>query len=125
MAETRLLGCGWPAELDDKMRLSMRARGLVRRCDELTNSAAEEGIVCIPSASTSARLLRYKPNTGWTKDRGEEPERRMSEYPWFWGWDGVTEDFMGGNAFDGNRWNACHYTSGCKCKGSQPWGNAV
>jgi len=49
VAVARLLGYRWPAELDDKMRLSKRARALVKRCDELAKLAADNGIVCIPS----------------------------------------------------------------------------
>ena len=29
-------------------------------------------------------MLRYKPNIKWDKDRGKEPERSKSEFPWFW-----------------------------------------
>lgn len=49
VAVARLLGYRWPAELDDKMRLSQRARALVKRCDELAKFADDDGIVCIPS----------------------------------------------------------------------------
>jgi hypothetical protein len=49
VAVARLLGYRWPAELDDKMRLSKRARALVKRCDELAKFANDDGIVCIPS----------------------------------------------------------------------------
>jgi hypothetical protein len=45
----RLLGYRWPAELDDKIHLSKRARALVKRCDELAEFADADGIVCIPS----------------------------------------------------------------------------
>jgi hypothetical protein len=30
-----------------------------------------------------AGILRKNPNIKWTKDRGKEPERDMSDYPWF------------------------------------------
>jgi hypothetical protein len=49
VAVARLLGYRWPTELDDKMRLSKRAKVLVKRCDELTKFADDDGIVCIPS----------------------------------------------------------------------------
>ena len=49
VAVARLLGYRWPAELDDKMRLSKRARALVKRCEELAKFADDDGIVCIPS----------------------------------------------------------------------------
>jgi hypothetical protein len=58
--------------------------------------------------------MRWKPNIKWGKDRGKEPHRPKAEYPWFWGWDEKTMDFSGGQTFDGNRWNACHYTNKTK-----------
>jgi hypothetical protein len=48
-AVVRLVGYRWPAELDDQMRLSKRARALVERCEELARFADEDGIVCMPS----------------------------------------------------------------------------
>ena len=48
-AVARLLGYRWPAELDPEMRLSERARQLVKSCEELLPFADEDGIVCIPS----------------------------------------------------------------------------
>jgi hypothetical protein len=59
-------------------------------------------------------FLRHKPYIKWNKDRGKEPGRPKDEYPWFWGWDETTEDFAGGKAFDGNRWNNCHYKNKTK-----------
>ena len=60
-AVARLLGYRWPAELDDKMRFSKRARALVKRCDELAKFADADGIACIPSVRgeepTAERLL--------------------------------------------------------------------
>ena len=51
------------------------------------------------------------------KDRGKEPKRQRTEYPWFWGWDEETTDFAGlGKEPDGNRWNDCHYTNAFKQK---------
>lgn len=49
VAVARLLGYRWPAELDDKLRLSKRARGLVKKCGELAKFANNDGIVCIPA----------------------------------------------------------------------------
>jgi len=49
VAVGRMLGYRWPAELDDKMRLSRRARALAKRCDVLAEFADEDGIVCISS----------------------------------------------------------------------------
>jgi len=49
VAVARLLGYRWPAELDDSMRLSEKARKLVLRCRELESYADNEGIVCLPA----------------------------------------------------------------------------
>jgi len=49
VAVARMLAYRWPTELDDKMRLSKRARTLVKRCEELAKFADDDGIVCIPS----------------------------------------------------------------------------
>lgn len=49
VAVARLLGYRWPAEFDDKMRLSKRARALVNRCEELAKFSDDDGIVCIPA----------------------------------------------------------------------------
>jgi hypothetical protein len=62
VAVARLLGYRWPAELDDKMRLSKRARALVKRCEELAKFADSDGIVCIPAVRgeepAAERLLK-------------------------------------------------------------------
>lgn len=61
VAVARLLGYRWPAELDDEMRLSQRARALVARCEELLEFADPDGIVCLPavrSEATAAERLR-------------------------------------------------------------------
>ena len=62
VAVARLLGYRWPAESDLQMRLSKRARDLVKRCEELTAFADTDGIVCIPSVRgeepAADRLLR-------------------------------------------------------------------
>ncbi len=49
VAVARLLGYRWPAELDETMRLSQRARDLVKRCDDLLKFAENSGVVCIPA----------------------------------------------------------------------------
>ena len=65
-----------------------------------------------------AGILRYKPKIKWTKDRGKEPDRPKEDYPWFWSFDPDNADhavdFLGGDKFDGNRWNDCHYTNAAK-----------
>ncbi len=62
VAQGRMLGYRWPAELDSEMRLSQRARDLVARCSELDVFVDDDGIVCIPSVrgedSAADRLLR-------------------------------------------------------------------
>lgn len=61
VAVARLLGYRWPAEFDPSMRLSQRARDMVKSCEELFPFADEDGIVCIPAvrgeASAADRLL--------------------------------------------------------------------
>jgi hypothetical protein len=62
----------------------------------------------------NACILRVTPKIKWDKDRGQEPSREKGKFPWFWGWDGKTQDYAGGNVFDGNRWNDLHYTRAAK-----------
>ena len=49
VAVVRLLGYRWPAELDGDMRISNRARELIKWCEELVSFTDKDGIVCIPS----------------------------------------------------------------------------
>jgi hypothetical protein len=49
VAVARLLGYHWPAELEAKMRLSTRARTMVKRCDELAKFTTANGFLFIPS----------------------------------------------------------------------------
>jgi hypothetical protein len=89
---------GWEPDINDGVRMNIRPF--------LAGT--------IPGGRTGAGILRWKPNVKWDKDRGNEPERKKSEFPWFWGWDGQTVDFMGGKEFKGERFNACHYTNEAK-----------
>ncbi len=89
---------GWEPDINDGVRINIRP------------FLASD----LPNGRKGAGILRYKPNIKWTKDRGKEPQRPAAEYPWFWGWDETTEDFAGGKEFDGNRWNACHYSNKAK-----------
>ncbi|MCC7315421.1 MAG: SAM-dependent DNA methyltransferase [Planctomycetes bacterium] len=89
---------GWEPDINDGVRMNIRP------------FLADD----IPGGKKGAGVLRAKPNIKWDKDRGKEPERKKSEFPWFWGWDEKTEDFMGGKAFKGERFNACHYTVAAK-----------
>ena len=89
---------GWEPDINDGVRMNIRP------------FLASD----LPGGRTGAGILRWKPNIKWTKDRGKEPDRPKAEYPWFWGWDEKTEDFVGGKTFDGNRHNDCHYTNKAK-----------
>ena len=57
-----------------------------------------------------AGILRAKPNIKWDKDRGTEPARDKSDYPWFWHLDEPPLGCPGGPDFTGNRWNSVHLT---------------
>jgi hypothetical protein len=90
---------GWHPDLNDGVRMNIRP------------FLAQD----IPGGKKGAGILRTKPNIKWDKDRGKEPMREKSEYPWFWGWDEQQPDFAGvGKEPDGNRWNDCHYTNDFK-----------
>lgn len=89
---------GWEPDINDGVRLNIRP------------FLASD----LPGGKKGAGILRCKPNIKWTKDRGKEPQRDKADYPWFWGWDEKTVDFLGGKEFDGNRWNDCHYTNKVK-----------
>ena len=87
---------GWHPDINDGVRMNIRP------------FLAQD----IPGGKKGAGILRSKPNIKWDKDRGKEPVREKSEYPWFWGWDEQAQDFAGlGKEPDGNRWNDCHYTN--------------
>jgi len=89
---------GWDPDINDGVRLNMRP------------FLASD----IPGGRAGAGILRWKPNVKWDKDRGKEPKRSRPDFPWFWGWDGTTADFMGTDTFTGDRHNACHYTVAAK-----------
>lgn len=90
---------GWHPDINDGVRMNIRP------------FLAQD----IPGGKKGAGLLRTKPNIKWEKDRGKEPVRSKAEFPWFWSWDEVTQDFAGvGNEPDGNRWNDCHYSNAFK-----------
>jgi hypothetical protein len=89
---------GWESDINDGVRMNIRP------------FLASD----LPNGRNGAGVLRWKPNIKWGKDRGKEPNRPKAEYPWFWSWDEKTADFTGGETFDGNRWNDCHYTSKAK-----------
>jgi hypothetical protein len=89
---------GWEPDINDGVRINIRP------------FLASD----LPNGRAGAGVLRWKPNIKWEKDRGREPDRPRSDFPWFWGWDGKTVDFMGGKQFAGDRWNSCHYTIAAK-----------
>ena len=90
---------GWQPDLNDGVRMNIRP------------FMARD----IPGGKKGAGVLRAKPNIKWDKDRGKEPTRPKTEYPWFWGWDEKSPDFAGvGKEPDGNRWNDCHYSNALK-----------
>jgi hypothetical protein len=69
---------GWEPDIDDGVRLNARPFLL---------STLEGG-------RQGAGLFRTKPNIHWKKDRGVEPKRDLSEFPWF----------------DGERHNDLHFS---------------
>ena len=91
---------GWDPDINDGVRLNARP------------FMASD----IPGGKKGAGVFRSKPNITWKKDRGKEPIslRPKSDFPWFWGWDQQTIDFLGADDFDGNRWNDLHYTNAAK-----------
>ena len=94
---------GWEPDINDGVRLNIRP------------FMAED----IPGGRKGAGILRTKPNIHWRKDRGKEPFREKASFPWFWNCPGNGKraertDFKGRRDFDGNRWNALHYTNAAK-----------
>jgi hypothetical protein len=107
VATARLLGYRWPAELDGGMRLSERARALVKQCDELLQFADSDGIVCLPAVSgetTGADRLQsllsacgVKPTEdldAWLRDKFfAEHCQLFHQRPFIWHiWDGRRKD---------------------------------
>jgi hypothetical protein len=90
---------GWTPDINDGVRLNIRPFMTAKPLN---------------ARGKNACLLRVTPKIKWDKDRGKEPVRPQADYPWFWGWDGTTDDFQGGPTFDGHRWNDCHYTLATK-----------
>lgn len=90
---------GWEPDLNDGIRANIRPFIMASPLN---------------ARGSKSSILRITPGTHWKKDRGKESRGAKEDYPWFWGWDGQTEDFMGGPKFDGNRWNDLHYTRAAK-----------
>jgi len=90
---------GWDPDINDGVRMNIRPFMAARTLN---------------ARGANACILPTTPKIKWDKDRGKEPNRDKADYPWFWGWDSKTEDFVGGAEFDGNRWNDLHYTRAVK-----------
>jgi hypothetical protein len=86
---------GWEPDINDGVRLNIRPFMSARP---------------LGARAKGACILRTTPKIKWDKDRGKEPQRAKEEFPWFWGWDGASQDFVGGKTFDGVRWNDLHYS---------------
>lgn len=84
---------GWYLDINDGVRVNIRP---FLRAEDVDNKGAG--------------ILRSKPNIKWDKDRGKEPERPRSDYPWFWCEEDPGTDPEGGKTFFGNRWNDVHLT---------------
>jgi len=65
-----------------------------------------------------AGLFRAIPLALKDKDRGAEPTRPKSDYPWFWCEEEPGTDPTGGKDFVGNRWNDVHLTMARKKEAS-------
>jgi hypothetical protein len=86
---------GWDPDINDGVRLNIRPFMTARP---------------LGARGKKACILRAAPGIKWDKDRGTEPDRPKDQFPWFWTWDGESQDFTGGPKFDGNRQHDLHYT---------------
>ena len=59
---------GWEPDINDGVRLNIRPFM----------------VSDILGGQKSAGILRVKPNIQWRKDRGKEPVREETQFPWFW-----------------------------------------
>jgi hypothetical protein len=84
---------GWHPDLNDGIRQNIRPFILV-------GDVGKKG----------AGLFRTVPLALKDKDRGTEPTRPKSDYPWFWCEEEPGTDPTGGKDFVGNRWNDVHLT---------------
>lgn len=90
---------GWEPDINDGVRVNIRPFMAARPLN---------------ARGKNACILRVAPKLKWDKDRGKEPTRERADFPWFWGWDEETRDFLGGKEFDGNRWSDLHYSRAVK-----------
>lgn len=88
---------GWHPDLNDGIRQNIRP--FLLACDV---------------GKRGAGLFRSIPLKLQDKDRGTEPTRPKSEYPWFWCADSPGTNPSGGKEFAGIRWNNVHLTLACK-----------
>jgi hypothetical protein len=88
---------GWHPDLNDGVRLNIRP----------FLTAQDVG-------KKGAGVLRAKPNIKWDKDRGSEPQRDKSEFPWFWCEEDPGTNPKPGKEFAGHRWNDVHLTLAAK-----------
>jgi len=91
---------GWEPDISDGVRLNIRPFMTARP---------------LGARAKNACILRVTPKSiKWDADRGKDPHREKTNFPWFWSWDEQTQDFAGGAAFDGKRCNGLHYTTAFK-----------
>jgi hypothetical protein len=90
---------GWHPDLNDGIRQNIRPFLL----------AGDVG-------KRGAGLFRTVPLDLKDKDRGIEPIRSKSDYPWFWCEEAPCSDPVGGEEFIGSRWNNVHLTLAQKQK---------
>jgi len=88
---------GWHPDLNDGIRQNIRPFIL----------AGDIG-------KRGAGLFRNVPLKLKEKDRGTEPTRSKSDYPWFWCKEDPGIDPSGGEEFVGDRWNNVHITLAAK-----------
>lgn len=100
---------GWEPDINDGVRLNIRP--FLTACTLVT---ARRGDFCILRARPKGSEFNYMGKA----DRGTALVRDKADFPWFWGWapenPDFATDFLGGNEFDGNRWNGLHYSRGVK-----------
>ncbi|MEB2363920.1 MAG: hypothetical protein OZ929_21480 [Bryobacterales bacterium] len=94
---------GWDPDLADGVRLNLRPWLLT-------------GVAPSTRSKKDTCVLRVRPRVSFGKDRGKEQLSSKDEFPWFWSWDEKTDDFLGGDDFDGARWNDLHYSLDTKRK---------
>jgi hypothetical protein len=90
---------GWEPETDDGVRVNLRPFVTARP---------------LGARAKGACILRVTPAVRWGRDKGNESRREKDNFPWLWGWDGRSSDFLGGQDFDGVRWSDLHYSRAAK-----------